>query len=102
MFTLQFAQTTKARNSTFVPPVSGATTQVLLREETSIVKPTFRIRLEYEGMVSAADLFQYNYCYCPEFKRYYFITDIVSYTAIIFDKFCMIAPATSGLFMEYT
>lgn len=88
MLTLQFAQTTKARNSTFVPPVSGATTQVLLREETSIVKPTFRMRLEYEGMVSAADLFQYNYCYCPEFKRYYFITDIVSYTAVIFDISC--------------
>ena len=89
MFTLQFAKTTKARNSTFVPPVDGATTQVLLRENTSIVEPTFTMRLEYEGMASASELFQYNYCYCPEFKRYYFITNITSVTAVVFEIACV-------------
>lgn len=89
MFTLQFGQTTKARNSTFVPPVDGATVEVLLREETNVVDPTFRMRLEYEGMSSAAELFQYNYCYCPDFKRYYFITNITSVTAIVFDIECI-------------
>ena len=89
MFTLQFGKTTKARNSTYIPPVTGATTQALLREETSVVTPTFRMRLEYEGMTSAEELFQYNYCYCPDFKRYYFITNITSYTAVIFDIECI-------------
>ena len=89
MFTLQFGQTNKARNSTYVPPVSGSVTNVLLRENTSVVNPTFRMRLEHEGMSSAAELFQYNYCYCPEFKRYYFITNITSYTAVIFDIECI-------------
>lgn len=89
MFTLQFAQTDKARNSTFVPPMSGATAQVLLREETSVVTPTFRMRLDYEGMATATELMQYNYAYCPEFKRYYFITNISSYTAVIFDIECI-------------
>lgn len=88
MFTVQFAQTDKARNSTQIPPISGATCEVLLREETSVVKPVFRMRCDHDGMVVPEDLFGYNYCYCSSFKRYYFIVDIVSITATIFDIFC--------------
>ena len=42
----------------------------VLREESSIYKPTFRI-------CSNSDLSKYNYCYIPEFGRYYFISEIV-------------------------
>ena len=42
----------------------------VLREESSISKPTFRI-------CSNSDISQYNYCYIPEFGRYYFISEIV-------------------------
>lgn len=83
-FSLSFYQTTKARNSTFVPPVAGATTQVLLKDSTSIVRPTFRMRLGEKGMATAEELIQYNYCYCAEFKRYYFIRNITAETAVIF------------------
>ena len=41
-----------------------------LREESSISKPKFRI-------CSNSNLAQYNYCYIPEFARYYFISEIV-------------------------
>lgn len=41
-----------------------------LKESTSIINPT--IKIAYDGVVD------FNYCYIPEFQRYYFITDIVS------------------------
>lgn len=44
-----------------------------LREGTSILQPEIRIQKSTPPMNS-----QYNYMYIPEFKRYYFITDIVS------------------------
>ena len=87
MFTLQFGITNKQRNSTFVPPLS-ITTNVLLKEQTSIIRPVFKISVEENGMMSASEIFGYNYCYCPEFKRYYFISDIQSYTAVIFYISC--------------
>ena len=42
-----------------------------LREECSILTPSFIIS-------TADDITQFNYAYIPEFKRYYFITDITS------------------------
>lgn len=83
-FSLSFYQTTKARNSTFVPPVAGSTTEVLLKDSTSVIRPTFRMRLSEKGMSTATELMQYNYCYCAEFKRYYFIRNITAETAVIF------------------
>jgi hypothetical protein len=41
-----------------------------LRSESSIINPTF--------LVQANNITQYNYCFIPDFNRYYFITDIVS------------------------
>ena len=88
MFTLTFGTTNKQRNSTLVPPVSGSTVEVLLKEPTSIIKPVFKIHTDDKGMADASELFGYNYCYCPEFRRYYFITDIVSETAVVFYIYC--------------
>lgn len=52
--------------------ISGGTTfSCTLRSETSISDPA--VLLEYDGNLS-----QYNYCYIPEFSRYYYITDITS------------------------
>ena len=41
-----------------------------LRDECSINSPSI--------LVEANSLVDYNYCYIPEFKRYYFISDITS------------------------
>lgn len=88
MFTLQFGKTDKAKNSTFVPPVSGSSAQVLLKDQTSIVRPTFRMHCGSGGMANPDEIFEYNYCYCPNFKRYYFISDITQITAVVFDISC--------------
>lgn len=88
-FTVQFAKViNKQRNSTFVPPVGGASTQVLLKDDTSIIRPTFRMHLQHDGMCSADELMEYNYCYCSTLKRYYWITNIIQITAAIFDIYC--------------
>ena len=41
-----------------------------LRDECSITSPSI--------LVEATSLVDYNYCYIPEFKHYYFISDITS------------------------
>lgn len=41
-----------------------------LREESSAINPS--ILIQYDGFITA------NYCYIPEFNRYYFITNITS------------------------
>lgn len=50
---------------------SGATFDCTLRSETSVSDPA--LLLEFDGNLS-----QFNYCYIPEFARYYYITDITS------------------------
>lgn len=41
-----------------------------LRGESSVIKPSFLIEITNPS--------QYNYCYIPDFNRYYFITNITS------------------------
>lgn len=41
-----------------------------LRDESSVITPTFD--------VEAGNVSGFNYCYIPEFGRYYFISDIVA------------------------
>ena len=43
---------------------------VTLRDATNIINPVILIELNEIG--------NYNYCYIPDFNRYYFITDIIA------------------------
>lgn len=87
-FTLSFGKADKAKNSTKVPSVSGSV-NCLLKENTSVIAPTFIIRLGYGGAPSSLTvLSEMNYCYCSEFKRYYFISNIISETATVVNIAC--------------
>lgn len=88
MVTLQFWQNKKSRNTVNTASPSGSTTQALFKDDTSIVRPTFRMHLNFKGMSSSAELMQNNYVWCPELNRYYWITNIVAITAVIFDIYC--------------
>lgn len=67
MFTVNFGNFAKRKNSTARPASLAAAVSVALKENTSIDNPTFRL---------TAASFDYNYAQWG--NRYYFITDIIS------------------------
>lgn len=52
------------------------TTQVLLKDNTSVIHPVFELDMNYNGMVSGDDVVTANYLQCDKFNRYYWINDI--------------------------
>lgn len=80
--TVQFAQTKKPRNSTKVPEM-GESTQCLLKETCSIIRPILIIHLNAAGAPSMEQLAKENYCYIPNFQRYYYIVNVTSETAAV-------------------
>lgn len=67
--TVNFYTFSKKTNSTKQPTGTAAlSASCLLKDATSIIAPIFQIR--------TSDPTAYNYCYCPAFHRYYFISDI--------------------------
>lgn len=81
-YTIQLGKTDKARNSTKVPSL-GSSIQVLMKEDSSIIRPTWKLHMNSDGCPSMEQLAEYNYCYCPHLKRYYYITNIISFSASI-------------------
>ena len=72
--TLNLLTFSKRENSTKVPSSAqisgGRELSVLLKDATSIYNPTFVLR--------TSDPNTFNYAYCPDFGKYYFIRDWVS------------------------
>lgn len=64
---------TKRSNSTGRPATSGWSVDVLLKEETSILRPSFLLK---HDPLEPAEVYDYNYVFCQEFERYYHITNI--------------------------
>lgn len=63
--------TKKRHNSTTVLPLGDTVEEVFLKENTSVIRPVFLI--EYN-----ISILEYNYLYCEEFSRYYFIRNIAT------------------------
>lgn len=76
MFPIKLMRTTKQRNSIKVSGVIIGTTQVLLKDNTSVIHPVFELDLNYNGMVTADEIVKANYLQCDKFNRYYWINDI--------------------------
>ena len=60
-----FYRFSKKVNSMAVPTGSGRTFEITLKAPTSVTAPVIVLR---------AEAFSYNYCYIPDFKRYYFVS----------------------------
>ena len=67
---IKFYKNSSEKNKIGKSLSSGLTLNGNLRDECSITSPSI--------LVDANSLVDYNYCYIPEFKRYYFISDITS------------------------
>lgn len=63
---------TKRENSTKRPSSGGTDYSCTLIDNTSLMNPTFKLSI-------ASNPIGKNYVYVPDFNRYYFINDIVSY-----------------------
>lgn len=63
--------TNKRENSTYIPSGTGITREVVLKDKTSMLNPTFLLNWNNNNPTI------YNYCYCNHFARYYFIRDWV-------------------------
>ena len=80
--------TVKRINSTQQPTGSGVTKQIVLKDSTSLLNPTFI--LNYDNFNPT----QYNYCYAPDFLRYYYIKDWV-FTGRLWECQCEVDPLAS-------
>lgn len=61
---------------------NGITLQGSLRGESSVVNPNILIEIDNPS--------QYNYCFIPEFSRYYFISDMVSVRTNLWRLQCVV------------
>ena len=60
----------KAKNSTWIPTSGGQDYEGTLRVPSSILKPTITFQFGKDWCPK-----NINYCYIPEFRRYYFVND---------------------------
>lgn len=70
-FTISLYKTPSENNRVVKALTAGKEMSGELRSKTSVLNPSIRIE-------SAENISGYNYCYIPEFGRYYYITDITS------------------------
>ena len=70
-FTISLFKTASENNRVVKDLTDEKQLSVELRNQTSVLNPKIRIE-------SAENIAGYNYCYIPEFGRYYYIVDITS------------------------
>ena len=64
----------KPTNSTKIPQTSPVSIIGVLKEHTDVINPVFEINMAIVNGLNTA-IAKYNYLYCPEFNRYYHITN---------------------------
>lgn len=69
MFTAKFYKFSKRVNST-KQPSGGTDYNIIIKTGSSAINPTISLDVGQSGNPT-----EYNYCYIPEFKRYYWIND---------------------------
>lgn len=76
---VRFMTHVKRENSTQLPTQAildaGITLPCVMLEDTSVINPTFKI--SYQS-TAQKPIMLFNYCWCDDFRRYYFIDDIIS------------------------
>ena len=68
---VKFSYNKSDERQIFKTLVDGVTLEGTLRDASSIISPTI--------MFTSEEVMRYNYCYIPEWQRYYFVKDIQSY-----------------------
>ena len=61
------------------------TVQAVLKEDTSLINPSFVI-----SGIDLSNLSEVNYIYVPDFKRYYFVNDIVALKGYVYNIECSV------------
>lgn len=88
MITVNFGQINKKVNSTNNVFIGESTdVDVVLKSDTSIIKPVFVVNIRKDSL-DEKDWFTFNYCYCEEFHRYYWIDDIVINSNYMLEIYC--------------
>lgn len=83
MIDATFYTLNKRKNSTIIPGnSSGTTIHVDLKGDCSVQSPTLLLRISNPSA--------YNYCYIPEFNRYYFISDWVAMNSTQWECTCKV------------
>lgn len=73
---VQFSYNKSDERQIFKELISGVTLEGKLRDDSSIVSPTI--------MFESDAVMRYNFCYIPQWQRYYFVRDVVSYRSNLY------------------
>ena len=71
---------------------------ITFKNDTSIINPVFivgAIKDNTEPMDTVGWWRKFNYCYCPNLERYYFITDIIFTRQGLVELICSVDPLMS-------
>lgn len=68
---VQFSYNASDERQIFKELTTGVTLEGVLRDESSIVNPII--------MFESNEVMKYNFCYIPQWQRYYFVRDVKSY-----------------------
>lgn len=86
--TLRFFRTTKPRNNTGIVNSASQEFVCLIKEDSGVVHPKFKINFKSAEATKEFLSNRYNYCYWEDVSRYYYIGECTLITAIIVDINC--------------